>query len=106
MMQRNYQDTMGTERYMEIVNRIGPDIEDIFRQFKGELGGRLPAELSYGMVAGYLRGKGFTWEECFIGMNRFICIIESFGAVGDTKQGTFTIKGRTDGSVETDLKTA
>lgn len=103
-MTTNYQDTMDKDRYFEIVNRVGPHVIDIFQQFKNELGGRLPAELSYGMVAGYLRGKGFTWEESFIGMNRHICITESLGAVGEASDKTVTIKGRNDGTVEVDMK--
>ena len=102
-MNKSYEEIMDKERYYEIVDRIGPHVVDIFKQFKSDLGGELPAELSYGMVAGYLRGKGFTWEESFIGMNRHINIIESSGAVSESQDMTMKIAGKTNGSVKVGL---
>lgn len=83
------------DRYMAIIHKVGPDIIDIFEQFKAQLGGALPEELSYGMVAGYLRGKGHTWEECFVGMNRYIQIIEGMNVVKPIA-GKMTIQGTGD----------
>ncbi len=104
MITSSYIDKMGETRYNEMVQKVGPYVIDIFNQFKNELGGTLPAELSYGMVAGYLRGKGLTWEEAFVGMNRHICIIESMGVVSEEGKGTFSILGKGDGTVEIETK--
>ncbi len=104
-MENKYtKEILDKQRYEELINKIGPDVFSIFKQIKEDLGGRLPAELSYGIVAGFLRGKGFTWEESFIGMDRFIETVS--GIVGQPKdiQGSFTIMGKEDGSVETNLK--
>ena len=103
-MNKTNEEIVNKSRYNEIISRVGPHVIDIFQQFKNDLGGGLPAELSYGMVAGYLRGKGFTWEESFVGMNRHIWIMENSGAVGEVKEATMTIKGKEDGSVDIGIK--
>ena len=92
------------KRVSDIINKVGPVVEDIFKSLKYDLGGRLPAELSYGIVAGYLKGKGFTWEESFMGMDKFIRVMEKLAPTGPKTQATFTIKGKTDGNVECNLE--
>jgi len=94
---------MTDQEYHNIILKVGPDIEELLQQFK-ELGGRLPAEISYGMVAGYLRGKGFTWDEAFIGMYRFIDVIEKHYPPKDIGLGTFTIKREPGQNIQVEIK--
>ncbi len=93
------------DRYNALVNKVADDAFEIFRQMRDELGGRLPAELSYGIVAGYLRGKGYTWEEAMAGMDRHIRVIQSL-VKPEHVEGTMTIHGQTDGSVNVALSPA
>lgn len=91
-------------RVKEILDQIFPDMENIFTELKYNLGGRLPADLSYGIVAGYLRGKGHSWESSFLGMEKFINIAKKFDAVEPPKMQEFKIEAKQDGSVTTFLK--
>ena len=92
------------DKHREMANKVGKDVEVIFSELRDKLGGRLPAELSYGIVAGYLRGKGYTWEESFAGMDRFASVVGKLAPLEDVSNGTFSILGNGDGSVTTDLK--
>ncbi len=93
------------DRCKEIITKIGPDVLKIFQELKTELGGKLPAELSYGIVAGFLRGKGYSWEECFIGMERFISVTNQLlGEPNPPVQAVFSIMGKEDGGVKLDFK--
>lgn len=85
------------ERMQAMLRKVGSDCGEIFRQFRDELGGRLPAELSYGMVAGYLRGRGHTWEEAMAGMGRYIQIMQPYVSK-ESVDGKVTILGKQDGA--------
>lgn len=95
---------LNPERVQELIRKVGPDVELIFHQMKEDLGGRLPEDFSYGLVCGYLRGKGFTWEESFLGMDRYIKVITKLISEPKTIDGIFTIVGREDGTVKCNLE--
>ena len=104
MLEKLQETIINKDRISEIINKIGPDVFDIFKQIKYELGGKLPEDFSYGIVAGFLRGKGFTWEESFVGMNRFIQTVKGCGAESKNFDGIFRINGQENGKVEIELK--
>lgn len=103
MLEKTEEDIKNQERYNSIIKKVGPDVEYMFGQFKNVLGGKLPMELCFGMVAGYLHGRGFTWEESFAGANRYIQIIESL-TKPETINGTMTISAQEDGNAKIELK--
>jgi|SRR6478736_2150399 len=84
------------------INEVGPDVMEIFNQFKTELGGVLPAEISYGIVCGYLHGKGFDWTKSFLGMNKFILVAKELAEFKDIRG--FEIAGNKDGSVKVSVE--
>ena len=92
------------KRIDEILIKIGPDVIKIFEEQKYELGGMLPEELSFGIVAGYLRGKGYSWEEAFIGMDKFIRTVRQAGAQTGEFKGEMSIRGNHNGAVDIKLK--
>jgi len=65
----------------EIINKVGPDVQQIFREMRDELGGQMTLDLGIGLVAGYLRGKGYTWKDAFIGAFQFKKTVEELKAV-------------------------
>lgn len=65
-------------RLNEILIKTNPFVMNLMGQFRNELGGRLPEELSYGIVAGFLRGNGFTWEESLISMDKYIHVMKTY----------------------------
>lgn len=82
------------ERRNQILDAVMPDVMEIMRQFKEELSGVLPEELSYGMVAGYLRGRGHTWEESFVAMHQWITVMKThYSQHLHAVDGTMTIQG-------------
>lgn len=104
MLENQQLESLNPDRVKSIIEKVGPDVEDIFGQIK-QLGHKnpIPADLSYGIVAGFLRGKGFTWEECFLGMDRFIRVVNSFPGVISEVSAKFSVHGQEDGGVR--LKT-
>ncbi len=104
MIEKLNEKILDQERYQKIIDKIGPDTETVFKEIKYLLGGRLPEELSYGIVAGFLRGKGYSWEESFLGMNRFISVIKALGVEGEDFKGTIVIKGSQDGSASVNME--
>lgn len=103
MLEKKNVEVFDKDRFHQIVLKVGPDVENIFHQFKTDLGGKLPEEMSYGMVAGYLRGKGYTWEECFVGMDKFISVMKQL-IKPEPIDGTLKIGGNPDGSVNFNLE--
>ena len=99
MLEKTGEEIRNQERYNEIIQRVGPHAMYMLDQFKTVLGGKLPLELTYGMVAGYLHGKGFNWEESFVGMNRFIQVAESL-LKPEQMDGEMTIIGSEDGTAK------
>lgn len=92
------------ERVKIILQDIFPDYDCIFKEMKDLLGGLLPAELSFGLVAGYLRGKGHSWEAAFLGMDKHIEICNKYSAIGEPSNREFKIEANSDGSVDVSLK--
>ena len=89
-------------RYSAIIKEVGPDIIKIFREMKDDLGGKLPVQIAMGIVSGYLRGKGFSWEKCLIGMERFEETLSAF-IKPENFSGEIKIVGKTDGTVDVKL---
>lgn len=95
---------INTETLHEILNKTMPDVMDLMRQFREELGGQLPQEMSYGMIAGYLRGRGYSWEESLVSMNRFIQIQQThYSHASEKMHGTMSISGK-ENSVKFEFK--
>ena len=96
------------EQQQRLIAAVAPHCIEMLRQFKEELGGQLPTELSLGIVAGYIRGKGHSWEEAFYGMNRFYSVAQRVGGDGFERSldGSMTITGKSDGSVKIGLADA
>jgi len=89
------QQQINTETLHKILDKTMPDVMEIMRQFREELGGKLPEEMSYGMVAGYLRGKGHSWEETLVSMNRFIQVHQThYSNASEHVEGTMEICGK------------
>lgn len=88
------------DRIHDLIIKVGPEVEKIFKEIKYGLGGILPKELMNGIVAGYLRGKGYTWEESFIGMYKFDSVIEKICGDQDPSEGEFRIYGQKDGNIK------
>ena len=65
----------------EIINKVGPDVQQIFREMRDDLGGQMTLDLGIGLVAGYLRGKGHAWKDAFIGAEQFKRTVEALKAV-------------------------
>ena len=103
MIEHTETKVLDSERVNQLIATVAPHCYDIFRQFKEELGGVLPWELSLGIVAGYLRGKGLSWEEAFFGMERHAKVAMATGVKLNDVDGSFTVKGKQDGTAETKL---
>lgn len=84
--------------------KVGPSVVEIFSEMKTDLGGVLPEEMCYGVVAGYLRGKGFNWEESLFGMREFGRTISACGVSPKESSGEFSIEGKGDGTVKVNIK--
>lgn len=95
------QDTINTKQRAEIITKVGPDVEEIFHQMKSNLGGLIPEQLSYGIVLGFLRGKGFSWGESFVGMDQFMIVVKNL-QVPITEGGQFSVKAYSDGGITTE----
>lgn len=82
------------ERHKEMLEKTMSDTMELLSQFKTQFGGKLPEELSYGMVAGYLHGKGHTWEESFVAMHQFIVVVKNnYGHAVEVLNGTMKMSG-------------
>lgn len=86
----------------QIVEKTRVDTMNLLAEFK-QLGGQLPEELSYGMVAGYLRGKGYSWDEAFVTMNRWIWVMSQLAPAQDMV-GEMTIRGGDGEETKIELK--
>ncbi len=85
------------EHKRAILDKVMPDVMELLNQFKTQLGGVLPEEISYGIVAGYMRGRGHTWEESFVAMHQWIVTMKTHYADKLTSvEGTMTIHGSGD----------
>jgi hypothetical protein len=58
--------------YAAILRTVGPDVKRLFQDSALIAPEGLPKELSCGMVVGYLRGRGYSWQEAFTAMDDLI----------------------------------
>ncbi len=85
------------ERKRAILDKVMPDVMELLNQLKTQLGGVLPEELTYGMVAGYMRGRGHTWEEAFVAMHQWITVMKThYSHTLSHVEGSMTIRGSGD----------
>ncbi len=86
--------TIDEIRRKQILDKVMPDVMGLLEEFKTQIGGVLPEELSYGIVAGYLHGRGHTWEESFVAMHQWINVVKKHHANAlVSSEGTLTVKG-------------
>lgn len=93
---------LDSDYIQSVLLKVGEPTMEIFSQIKKDLGGKLPVLLADGIVGGYLRGKGFTWEESFIGIMQFHGITHKL-VEPENHEGVFKITGNGDGSVKTNF---
>lgn len=93
---------LSNDYVQSVLLKVGEPTMEIFAQIKKDLGGKLPVLLADGLVGGYLRGKGFTWEESFIGIMQFHSVTNKL-IEPEYHEGVFKITGNGDGSVKTEF---
>ena len=81
-----------------MLDKVMPDVMILLDEIKTKLSGVLPEELSYGMVAGYLRGCGHTWSEAFLAMHQWISVMKNhYPSSFKETEGTLTMQSDGDG---------
>ena len=89
----------------QTLDRVMPDVLTLLNEIKNQLGGVLPEELSYGIVAGYLRGRGHTWPDSFLAMHRWISVMKgSYPEASKVIDGTMTIGSDVNGTINIQIK--
>ncbi len=49
-----------------------PDVKRLFLDLEASVADKMPTELTCGMIAGYLRGRGYSWQEAFVAMDDYL----------------------------------